>query len=214
MPIPENLDKPELRRTLRKVRAGVSASLRQRAARALVRHALRNRLLARGKRIGFYLPSNAEINVLPLLLRASAMRVRCYLPVIPQRHQRKLWFSLLHTPLRNIPQSHPHWRANRFGIPEFLPPQSVCVRASRLDRLFVPLLGFDRRGYRLGMGGGFYDASLAFLATRRCWRAPHLVGVAYAAQEVERVPEAAWDVPLDAVLTETGLLRAQRRATQ
>lgn len=69
--------------------------------------------------------------------------------------------------------------------------------------LIVPLLAFDRRGCRLGYGGGFYDRTLA--ALRR--RGPVLaVGFAYAAQEVDRVPTDATDQPLDALVTEAGPL--------
>ena len=57
------------------------------------------------------------------------------------------------------------------------------------------------------MGGGFYDASLGYLARRRVWKRPLLIGVAFAVQEVERIPEDAWDIPLDGVLTEQEFLR-------
>jgi 5-formyltetrahydrofolate cyclo-ligase len=73
------------------------------------------------------------------------------------------------------------------------------------------MLGFDGEGYRVGMGGGYYDATLAFLAHRRRWRRPALIGVAYAAQEVEYAPRDTWDIPLDAALTEAGLRRFLRR---
>ena len=67
------------------------------------------------------------------------------------------------------------------------------------DVLLVPMLAFDRQGYRLGYGGGFYDRTLEKLrAFRRVWA----VGVAYAAQEVEAVPRGDHDAPLDYVMTE------------
>jgi len=64
--------------------------------------------------------------------------------------------------------------------------------------LLVPLLAFDRSGYRLGYGGGFYDRTLAALAASR----PFAVGIAYAAQEVDWVPRDAHDRRLDALVTE------------
>ena len=69
----------------------------------------------------------------------------------------------------------------------------------------MPLVGFDQQGYRLGMGGGYYDATLAFMQHRRLWRKPRLVGVAYECQRVETLPHDPWDMPLDAVLTERQL---------
>lgn len=196
-------DKAALRRRLRALRRAVPAAQRRRAARRLVRLALRHRLLAAGRHMGFYIPAGAEIDVLPLMRRALDIGVRCYLPVVPAPRRRKLGFS----PLPDFPGRAWHWRANRFGIPEYRPPGGPVVRALRLHRIFVPLLGFDAHGHRLGMGGGFYDATLAFRRLRRAWHAPQLVGVAFACQEVNGLPADAWDVRLDAVLTELALHR-------
>jgi len=65
--------------------------------------------------------------------------------------------------------------------------------------LIVPLLAFDRNGYRLGYGGGYYDRTLEILRAN----GPVLaVGFAYAAQQIDTVPTEATDQPLDAVVTE------------
>ncbi len=70
------------------------------------------------------------------------------------------------------------------------------------DLVLVPLLAFDPYGGRLGQGGGYYDRTLAQL---RAERPVFVLGLAYAGQEVERLPAETHDQPLDAVLTETGL---------
>jgi 5-formyltetrahydrofolate cyclo-ligase len=75
----------------------------------------------------------------------------------------------------------------------------------RLDLLLVPLVGFDADCNRLGMGGGFYDRTLAYLTRRTHWRRPRLVGIAHECQRVERLETGPWDVPLDAVATERRL---------
>ncbi len=76
------------------------------------------------------------------------------------------------------------------------------------DVLIVPLLSFDRRGYRLGYGGGFYDRTLEGLRARR----PRLaVGFAFAAQEVAEVPTEPTDQRLDAILTEAGPVPIRRQ---
>lgn len=72
------------------------------------------------------------------------------------------------------------------------------------DVLLVPLLAFDRKGYRLGYGGGFYDRSLAKL---RALKPIIAIGVAYASQEWEMVPHGEFDQPLDYVMTENEMLR-------
>jgi len=71
------------------------------------------------------------------------------------------------------------------------------------DILLVPLLAFDRQGRRLGYGGGFYDRTLAALRARRSIVA---LGVAYAVQEMPDLPSDALDQPLDAVVTEQGVI--------
>ena len=75
-----------------------------------------------------------------------------------------------------------------------------------LDVVLVPLLGFDRRGHRLGFGGGYYDRSFAFLNGRTDVGKPVLVGVAYSTQEIATLDEQPWDVRLDYVATERELI--------
>lgn len=192
-------DKKALRAALRARRKSVDRLERRRAARQLVRWALHHRLLARGKWLGFYLPAKAEVDVTPLLIRAMAMGARCFLPVVPGRGRRKLWFSQY--------GARAEWVLNRYGIPENRHPLATTLRASRLQTLFTPLLGFDARGYRIGMGGGYYDATLAHLRQSSRWRRPRVIGVAFSLQEVEWAPNDPWDVPLDGVLTERGYRR-------
>ena len=85
-----------------------------------------------------------------------------------------------------------------FGVEE---PQSGGMVVP--DLLLVPLLAFDPRGHRLGYGGGFYDRTLAALRAAGPVRA---LGLAYAAQQVPRVPSGRHDAPLDAIVTERGVL--------
>ena len=98
-------------------------------------------------------------------------------------------------------------QANRYGIPE---PATVDLLAPEaLDVVLVPLLAFDRRGVRLGSGGGYYDRSFAFLGMQPRPTRPLLVGIAYAFQQVEQLSPEAWDVALDYVATDAGLIRCQ-----
>lgn len=89
--------------------------------------------------------------------------------------------------------------AGPFGTVQ--PPESA--ESLQPEVVVVPLAGFDRRGARIGYGGGFYDRTLEFLRAR----GPVLAaGLAFAAQELERVPEEGFDQPLDLVATEAGIL--------
>ncbi len=201
-PTPPNPDKLALRRQLRLARAAVPDAVRRAAGTALLRIALNHGLLSRHRRIGFYIPANGEIDCLPLLNRALWMGAECYLPIVPEARQRKLWFSRL---------GHgPYWSANRFGIPEY-EARTGKVRVAKLDILFMPLLGFDLIGNRVGMGGGYYDASLAFLKCRQHWHKPMLIGLGFDAQKTGRIPRDPWDRPLDAVITESRFYRFQYR---
>lgn len=191
------LNKSQLRRHLRRQRNQLDVRQRRAAALGLLRVAKREALLLRHERIGFYLPFEGEMDLRPLLDLALAMGKHCYLPVVPRRFERKLGFTRL--------SGRNSWYLNRFGIHEHWSPRPV--RARQLDLLLVPLVGFDAAGYRLGMGGGFYDTSLAYLRRRSAWRKPYLIGIGYECQKVPEVPRDPWDMPLDAALTERRLYR-------
>jgi 5-formyltetrahydrofolate cyclo-ligase len=149
-----------------------------------------------GQRIGIYAATPEELDTSCLI--ALALRRGCdvYLPRIDRRARvRSMHFAPL-SARRSV---------NRFGITEPEGPRLTSVRL--LDVVFLPLVGFDRHGVRLGMGGGYYDRAFGFRRLRSCWHAPLLVGIGYASQEVERITPAAHDVLLDLVVTERGVLR-------
>jgi 5-formyltetrahydrofolate cyclo-ligase len=72
--------------------------------------------------------------------------------------------------------------------------------------IVVPLVGVDTAGRRLGMGGGFYDRAFAFRRLRRTWRGPWLVGVGFDCQRTDTVLADPWDLRLDSLATESGIL--------
>ncbi|MCA1926417.1 MAG: 5-formyltetrahydrofolate cyclo-ligase [Thiobacillus sp.] len=193
------MNKSILRQQLKAARNAIRPHSRKRAARVAARLALRAGLLLRARRIGFYLPQHGEFDVGPLMNRALGMGRECCLPILPARG-RVMRFGRLGDKTRMTP--------NCYGIPE--PLDSTPRSARQLDVLLMPLVGFDPAGHRLGMGGGFYDATLAFMRHRRHWRKPRLIGVAFECQKVDRLPHDPWDIPLDAVLTERRLYRFNR----
>ncbi len=95
----------------------------------------------------------------------------------------------------NVPMT-----ANRFGIPE--PVDQPRVAIETLDWVLMPLVGFSAAGARLGMGGGFYDRTLASVAAS----SPLKVGVGYAFQQVDALPVESWDVSMAMVVTDRGRL--------
>ena len=94
-----------------------------------------------------------------------------------------------------------------FGIPE--PVDGEVVAFADHDAVLVPLTAFDRHCNRLGQGGGFYDRALASLPSGAGEARPVAVGVAYSFQQVDHVPQDRWDVPLDAVATDAGIVIAK-----
>lgn len=86
------------------------------------------------------------------------------------------------------------------GFGTLVPPAGAAAVTPAV--LIVPLAAFDRRGFRLGYGKGFYDRAIAALPGVRT------VGIAYAAQEVARLPEEAHDRALDVIVTERETIRA------
>lgn len=199
--MPATVDaKSALRRQIRHARKSLSVAERRRAEREVSRHA--RSLLRPGKRIGAYIATGSELDIMPLIERALAHRCEVALPVLPLRG-RKMLFSIL--------SDRGSWYLNRYRIPEFA---GSHRRARELDILLVPLLGVDVHGYRLGQGGGFYDTTLDYVRLYKKWRRPLLVGVAFDCQRVAEVPREAWDVRLDYLLTESGLHRfGSRQAT-
>jgi 5-formyltetrahydrofolate cyclo-ligase len=138
-------------------------------------------------------PFADEIDVLPLMARLAAEGWRTALPVVVGR-ARPLVFRAWSPGEPTFP--------GVWSIP--VPPESAPE--VRPDVLLVPMLAFDRSGFRLGYGGGFYDRTLSAL---RASKPIVAVGVAFSGQELPEVPREAHDEPLDWILTEHGPSRPQ-----
>ena len=182
-----------LRRALRARRGQTSRAERRAASAALTQRLSNLPAFQRAGCIAAYWPADGEINPLPALRWAYAAGKACYLPVLCPQRDGHLQFA-------------PWWpgaplRRNRFGIAEPIAPRRHWLAPRMLDLVLLPLVAFDGAGNRLGMGGGYYDRSFAF-RRRAAVRRPGLIGVGFDWQRVDRLPRRAWDVPLDAVLTE------------
>lgn len=191
------ISRAELRRQMRRRRRSLSDAERADSAGKLARRLAATRQFRCARRIAFYLSQDGEMDLTPLMHRAWAMRKACYLPVVCSSSLRPLWFA----PYR---EGEP-LIYNRFAILEPRPPLKARVRAATLDLILVPVVAFDGCGNRLGMGGGFYDRTLAFLQHRQVWRRPRLLGVAYEFQRAKHLETRPWDVPLQGVVTEERL---------
>lgn len=79
------------------------------------------------------------------------------------------------------------------------------LQAEDLDIVITPLAAFDLQGHRLGTGGGYYDRTFAFLQ-KNTVKKPKIIGLAYAEQQAELLPHDQWDIDLDGVVTEKGIV--------
>ena len=180
-----------LRREMRRRRRAVSRADRRAAARDLANRLAGSRWFLNSRTIAVYLSNDGEINLLPLVERAWTMGKRTFLPRL---FGPRLWFLPFHagTVLAD----------NRFSIPEPVEPARRRISPLFLDLVLFPLVAFDERGNRLGMGAGYYDRTFEATRHRSVWSGPSRIGVAYELQKVEALSSAAWDIPLDAIVTE------------
>lgn len=188
------LSRAQLRRQLRQLRRQLSPSEQKKARLALHARLSQHPLFRRARHVALYLPADGEID--PSLLTQAAHRrgKHVYLPVLRAWPHNRMDFQRL--------GRHEKLVRNRFGIAE---PKYCRARQRQpwaLDLLLLPLVGFDESGGRLGMGGGFYDRSLAYLGRRKKWRKPTMLGLAHECQKVDRLNLASWDVRLDAIITD------------
>jgi 5-formyltetrahydrofolate cyclo-ligase len=185
--------KASLRRRFRALRRGLSKAERDLHATAISQHLIRSNLLLRCKRVGVFMAADCEPDTLPIIGRLWAMNKRVGLPVIRDVGETLEFFSF--EPGMNLV-------SGRFDIP--VPPdEAAWLPLLSLDLILAPLVAFDDHGTRLGMGGGYYDRTLGPVnAALR----PGLIGLAHDVQRsAEPLPRTANDVPLHAVITESGL---------
>ncbi len=185
---PPDADKDRLRRSLRTLRRELAVNRRAASERAAALAPLH--LWPACATVAGYLARGSEIDPAPLLRRLAAGGARILAPVV----------TAFHAPLVFREVGEPETLApDLAGLPA--PPPTAPAFVPGL--VIAPLLAFDRRGGRLGQGGGFYDRTLRILRRQGAVTA---VGLAFAGQEVERVPIGPGDERLDAVLTERGYI--------
>ena len=178
------LSKKELRSLLRQRRRSLSVEAQTDARKQAARLAFTLPQWANAQKIGLYFDADGEIGTADIAKRCHADGKTVFLPVTGAANSLtfKQW-----DPKAKLVQSE-------FGIFEPAASAALCPIAS-LDIVFLPLVGWDKSGGRLGMGGGYYDRVLSGVS------GPLVVGLAHQIQEVERVPQDSWDIAVDAIVT-------------
>jgi 5-formyltetrahydrofolate cyclo-ligase len=181
--------KVALRREAIGRRDALPADLRQAAAEAIAARDFPFPIPP-GAIVSGFMPLRSEINPLPLMRKLAGRGARLALPVVAGRGKPLV--------MRAWAWGEP-LGSGVWGIRE-PPPQAPEVEP---DILLVPLLAFDRKGFRLGYGGGYYDLTIGRLRAKKPVTA---VGIGFAAQQVPQVPTTPRDARLDLVLTEAEVI--------
>lgn len=168
-------------------RAALRSSERADHAEAAAEHFFAHVKLSAAQRVGAYWPIRDEIDSRPVLVRLMDSGQPVLLPVVEGDQ---------------VPLTFRHWEegAQLFeaGFGTLAPSETAPAWAP--DVLVIPLLGFDKYGTRLGYGKGHYDRTIALLEKR-----PLVIGYAFSAQELDEIPRAEHDMPMDMLVTENGV---------
>jgi 5-formyltetrahydrofolate cyclo-ligase len=189
-----DLNAQQLRARLRESRERLGAAERIGAAQSVLGSLEQLPEFLVAINIAGYWAVRGEVPLNLVYARTRAREQRYHLPIL--QSDKSLKFAAW--------QAGDSLQPNRYGIPE--PDAAIATKAEGLDLVLVPLLGFDRRGNRLGSGAGYYDRTFAFLRELTRPVQPILVGIGYHFQEVAAMTPNAWDVPMDFIATDRELI--------
>jgi 5-formyltetrahydrofolate cyclo-ligase len=178
--------KNAIRNTCRRVREKLPSSYQAKMSLQICSKIKRIEQYRYAKHIALYHACKGEIDLSDLWRTAPLQGKFCYFPVMNTDKKLSFLPATPATPFKN----------NRFGIPEPDVDLSQAIPPKNLDMIFIPLVAFDEYCTRLGMGGGYYDRTLAKE------NHPSLIGVAYEFQRQDFITPAEWDIPLTAIVTQ------------
>ena len=194
-----SVDLKILRKQLRHQRRAVSPFAQKQAQQQVLNQLLRLKAFQHSKKIGVYLHAFGEIQTRHIIEYCFKQHKEVYLPMICTMNKQLHWVKITQQQYRNNRFSyHP------LGMKE--PVASRGLHVSKLDLLIIPLLACDIYGTRIGMGGGFYDRTLASAG-----KTPFRLGIAHDFQLIQaRLHRETWDQPLDALITPSKYLHFKR----
>ncbi len=186
--------KVALRRSLLKSRRALDPATRRQATQRVITLALRLPQIKPGARIAVYAPFGSELDPTAVVRAARRRGIRVYVPVVMHLARRRMRFVPWSDAIRPGIERTP---GELFRLP--------WIATRWLDLILCPVVGIDARGYRLGMGAGFFDRALTYRRHQQHWRGPRLIALAFEMQRIPTVGPQSFDAKLDGVITERGL---------
>lgn len=184
--------KQMIRKQVRAKRQALSCADKSQAEHQLLKQLFDSPFYYHAQKVACFLSFDGEISTHAVVEDILQSGKSCYLPKLKPFKPNRLWFMPY---FKDQPMIE-----NRYRIPESMQLPNHGIAVSALDLVLLPLVAFDNKGGRLGMGGGFYDATFAHLSNLK--QRPKMVGLAYQCQLVDKLPVERWDLPLDGVITE------------
>lgn len=178
-----------IRNTVKQVRAKTSSAYRASASNQICTRIRALEQYRKAKSIALYFAINGEIDLHALWKSAPLQGKFCYFPALNDNLTLSFLPATPATPFKN----------NKYGIPEPDVSFDNAIALEELDLMILPLVAFDMRCTRLGMGAGYYDRTLENKKLK------NLFGVAYQFQLVDFIDPQPWDIPLDAVITQKAI---------
>jgi 5-formyltetrahydrofolate cyclo-ligase len=193
-------NKQAVRHNITQQRKQLSKAQQQLRSQQIANHLYQSTYFTQAIHIAYYLPIAGEAD--PSSLQKSTKNIvkTFYLPIVAQQGENSLLFAKVHKNTR--------YKKNKYGIKEPIYHTKDLLTADQLDLVITPLVGFDDQGNRLGMGGGYYDRTFAFKCqdNTNVQKKPILMGYAYDFQQISKLQAEEWDIPLDGIVTESGIL--------
>jgi 5-formyltetrahydrofolate cyclo-ligase len=180
-----------LRNRAKRARKEMPAADRVDASRRIAKRFLNSRHFLNSDTIACYLATWDEVDTDTIIDRAWRAKKRIFAPVIDTRGE--MSFKIMRPETTLV--------LSRFGLWE--PDSELHIEPSELDVVVTPLVAFDHQYNRIGMGGGYFDRTFAFLRGRQNWLRPKLVGLAFDCQKVEKIEPNPWDIRLYRVFSES-----------
>lgn len=190
---PQTDTRNQLRKHIRARRNQLASDEQYQASMDLIAQVMATPEAAQAQHIALYIATDGELDTQPLIEALWHTGKSVYVPVIHPFAKGHLLF-LAYTPDSKL-------CFNRYGIIEPRLTLNAIIPVADLDLILTPLVAFDAQGQRLGMGGGYYDRTLA--QWENTADGPKAIGLAHDCQRVEQLPVESWDVPLEKIITPT-----------